>query len=186
MAYVTEAEVRLAAARATQPTYKSAATLLRESRDTVRTTFDVFLSHSYVDQELVLGAKQLLEEKGLTVYVDWINDPLLDRREVTRATAEKIRGRMRQCRTLLYLHSVNATRSKWCPWELGYFDAFSHPGRRVFIFPVTGSDRSYTTQEYLNLYDTVDIASIGVTTRRKDEVRVKDATGSFKTWSVAA
>lgn len=186
MSYVTETEVRAAAARAKTPTFKTAGTLLREARDTSRSSFDVFLSHSYMDQELVLGAKQLLEEKGLTVYVDWIDDPLLDRREVTRATAEKIRARMRQCRSLLYLHSANATKSKWCPWELGYFDAFTHPSRRVFIFPVTAADRAYTSQEYLNLYDTVDMASIGVATRRRDDIKVKDASGSFRSWSVAA
>lgn len=112
MSYVTESEVRAAAARAKAATFKSAGILLRESRDTYQSSFDVFLSHSFMDQELVLGAKQLLEEKGLSVYVDWIDDPLLDRTAVTRATAEKIRGRMRQCRTLLYLHSANATKSK--------------------------------------------------------------------------
>lgn len=175
MSYVTESEVRAAAARAKAATFKTAGILLRESRDTYQSSFDVFLSHSFMDQELVLGAKQLLEEKGLTVYVDWIDDPLLDRTAVTRATAEKIRGRMRQCRTLLYLHSANATKSKWCPWELGYFDAFTHPSRRVFIFPVTAADRAYTSQEYLNLYDTVDMASIGVATRRRDDIRIKSA-----------
>ena len=186
MSYVTESEVRAAAARAKAATFKSAGILLRESRDTYQSSFDVFLSHSFMDQDLVLGAKQLLEEKGLSVYVDWIDDPLLDRTAVTRATAEKIRGRMRQCRTLLYLHSANATKSKWCPWELGYFDAFTHPSRRVFIFPVTAADRSYTSQEYLNLYDTVDMASIGVATRRRDDIRVKGADSSFRAWSVAA
>lgn len=186
MSYVTEAEVRAAARRATQATFKTTASVLRESRDTARTTFDVFLSHSYVDQDLVLGAKQILEDKGLTVYVDWINDPLLDRQTVTRVTAIKIRTRMRQCRTMFYLHSVNAKQSKWCPWELGYFDAFTHPARKVFVFPVTGSDRSFTTQEYLSLYDTVDIHSIGVPTQTRDEIRIKDSTGSLKNWSAAA
>ena len=65
MSYVTESEVRAAAARAKAATFKSAGILLRESRDTYQSSFDVFLSHSFMDQELVLGAKQLLEEKGL-------------------------------------------------------------------------------------------------------------------------
>lgn len=186
MPYVTESEVRAAASRARSPIFETASTILRKARDTQQDSFDIFLSHSYVDQDLVLGAKQLLEEKGLSVYIDWISDPLLDRKEVTRVTADKIRRRMRQCRTMLYLHSLNATRSKWCPWELGYFDAFTHPSRRVFVFPVTGADRSYVSQEYLSLYDTVDFDSIGIATRRRNDVRLRDVSGGIKAWSLVA
>ena len=90
MSYVTESEVRAAAARAKAATFKSAGILLRESRDTYQSSFDVFLSHSFMDQELVLGAKQLLEEKGLSVYVDWIDDPLLGLKLNQRLEAERL------------------------------------------------------------------------------------------------
>ena len=134
MSYVTESEVRAAAARAKAATFKSAGILLRESRDTYQSSFDVFLSHSFMDQELVLGAKQLLEEKGLSVYVDWIDDPLLDRTAVTRATAEKIRGRMRQCRTLLYLHS--AAHAPGAEGGINIGDPRLGPSPLIFPLPI--------------------------------------------------
>jgi hypothetical protein len=46
-------------------------------------TFDVFLSHSVRDAQLVLGLKKLLEGEGLTVYVDWIEDKDLDCKTVS-------------------------------------------------------------------------------------------------------
>jgi hypothetical protein len=64
--------------------------------------FDVFLSHSYTDSTTILGVFDLLEAQGLSVYVDWIVDNQLDRTKVSRQTADKLRQRMRQCRSLIY------------------------------------------------------------------------------------
>lgn len=131
---------------------------LRESRDTSSTSFDVFLSHSIMDAQLVLGAKFELEAQGLTVYIDWISDPLLDRNKVSVATADQLRRRMRQCKMLVYVHSENAAISKWCPWELGYFDGFR--GGNVFIMPVVASaQHTFSGQEYLGLYPYLEPAA---------------------------
>ncbi len=48
----------------------------------------LFLSHSTSDAEIILGVKGVLEDYGKTVYVDWLEDPQLDRRNVTAASAE--------------------------------------------------------------------------------------------------
>src|ERR1700733_3990964 len=106
---------------------KSAAT----SEDTF---FDVFLSHSFKDAEVIAGVKSYIEDQGLTVYVDWIDDPQADRRYVTAATADMLRRRMNHCGTLLYASTDAAINSKWMPWELGYFDG-SKPGH-VGIVPI--------------------------------------------------
>lgn len=45
--------------------------------------FDIFLSHSIRDSELVLGVKVVLEDAGKSVYIDWIEDPALDRAQVS-------------------------------------------------------------------------------------------------------
>lgn len=118
--------------------------------------YDIFLSHSSLDADVILGLKVVLERHGLRVYVDWIDDPLLDRSKVTPETADALRKRMGACRALFYAYSPNSANSKWMPWELGYFDGH---GGRVGIVPVTefASDR-FEGQEYLGLYPYVDEA----------------------------
>lgn len=118
----------------------------------LRSSFDVFLSHSFRDRELILGLRTLLEQGGLTVYIDWIDDPDLDRNAVSPDTAAVIRGRMKQSTSLLYATSRNAADSKWMPWELGYFDGLKG---KVGVVPIsTGATRpaSLNQREYLGLY----------------------------------
>ncbi|MBE2262433.1 MAG: toll/interleukin-1 receptor domain-containing protein [Burkholderiaceae bacterium] len=159
MAYFTKSEARAAAER-NRGLRKSAGMtsgrILRESviAATVTDTFDVFLSHSIADAEIVLGIKQLLEESGLKVYVDWVEDAHLDRRAVSKETAAVLRQRMRQSKSLIYLSSDNSSSSKWMPWELGYFDGFKPDG--VAIMPVLeNSTDTFIGQEYLGLYPIV-------------------------------
>jgi len=151
MAFFTKSEARRAAQRATGT--RSAQDVLRDGRKSYREDdhFDVFLSHSINDAELVLGIKVLLEGQGLRVYVDWIEDKALERDHVTVQTAEVLRKRMKQSDSLLYLATDNASKSKWMPWELGYFDGFKPGG--VGVWPVLDeSDAPFEGQEYLALY----------------------------------
>lgn len=113
--------------------------------------FDMFLSHTIRDAEIVLGMKELLAEMGYKVYVDWIDDPQLDRRNVNRNTADKIRSRMQQCDSLFFVTTQNSVDSKWMPWECGYFDGIKS---KVAIVPVVqySSDEKFRGQEYLGLY----------------------------------
>lgn len=101
----------------------------------------------------------LLEDMGKKVYVDWMNDPELDRSQVNKHTAERLRARMNQSDSLLYLASDNASNSKWMPWELGYFDG--HKPGKVAILPVLDkADQKFEGQEYLGLYPTIDKDSL--------------------------
>lgn len=50
-------------------------------------SFDIFLSHSYLDKEDVEGLYIELTRMGFKVYVDWIIDPNLVRTNVTKTTA---------------------------------------------------------------------------------------------------
>jgi hypothetical protein len=136
---------------------KSAARMLSDAAaaQQYRSHFDVFLSHSFHDADLILGVYALLMGQGLTVYVDWIIDPQLERGKVTSRTAEIVRERMRQSRALIYAHSLNSGNSKWMPWELGYFDGFRST---VAILPI--SDTGHGTiagVEYLSLYPYIDV-----------------------------
>lgn len=138
MRFVNEADARAAARRALAKRHytESAERIFKSQTDARFRSYDIFLSHSIHDADIVLGAKQLLEEKGNTVYVDWIDDPALDRSRVCTETADVLRLRMQHCTSLVYLHSSNSGQSKWMPWELGYFDGFNG---NVAIFPVLGS-----------------------------------------------
>ena len=117
--------------------------------------FDVFLSHSVKDAELVLGVVRILEDMGQKVYVDWVVDQQLSRDSVTKETAETLRNRMKQSSKLLYLATNNASSSKWMPWELGYFDGLK--SGKVAILPLVDySFSSFKGQEYLGLYPALD------------------------------
>ena len=134
---------------------KSVDSILLEKRSEYGSiSYDIFLSHSFLDKELVLGIKILLEELGYSVYVDWIVDYQLNRHNVTKGTAKLIRERMRSCKSLFYAISNNSESSKWMPWECGYFDGYK---QKVAIFPIINSlNEKYNRQEYLALYPYVE------------------------------
>jgi TIR domain len=159
MAFFTKSEARAAAGRTrivARGAGKTFEKILKEETiaSAATASFDVFLSHSISDAELVTGVKALLEAKSLKVYVDWVEDPLLDRSKVSKATAALLRARLRQCKSLIYLATDNSTTSKWMPWEVGYFDGFK-PGC-VAVMPVLDqASEQFVGQEYLGLYPVV-------------------------------
>lgn len=155
MAFYTLSQAREAARRSGGNTTYSADTILRKESKSCRTSFDVFLSHAYLDAQAILGVKAVLEAMNLTVYVDWIDDRELDREKVTPATADKLRQRMRQSASLIFATSRASVNSKWMPWELGYFDGF-RPGR-IAVFPlVNAAGDSFVGQEYIGLYPRIE------------------------------
>lgn len=158
MAYLTESEVRARAARITQRLRKSADQVLTEATASVGQKFDVFLSHSSAEpEEILLGVKALLEDRGLSVYVDKYTDPQLEPDSVTPETAQILRQRMRNSNSLLYVHSPHSKSSRWMPWELGFFDGLNGT---VGIVPVTRSqEEAFKGEEYLSLYPYVDVAA---------------------------
>jgi len=167
MPILTTREVQDAARRAMGQSgqTKTAGAILREAvnfsdlRREQGTKFDVFLSHSSQDANLVLGIKQLLEDRKLTVYVDWINDPQLDRSKVTPQTAATLRSRMKSCKSLFFVDTDNSISSKWMPWECGYFDA--HSNEKVAIIPVRdNAQSSYAGREFLGLYYYITFESV--------------------------
>lgn len=115
-------------------------------------TYDVFLSHSFRDANIVWGLTKLLENLNLTVYVDWINDSKLDRKNPSIATAEYLKKRMRSSHSLLSVYSTSMSESKWVPWEVGYFESVND---KIAILPITqreSTESEFKGQEYLGLY----------------------------------
>lgn len=118
----------------------------------MKNKFDLFLSHSFLDRDEVTNLVARFNKCGYSVYVDWMYDPQLDRSNVTKKTAEKLRQTMEQSQGLAYLATGNSSNSKWCPWELGYFDGKSRNSRCCILPVLSYNSYSYRGQEYLGLY----------------------------------
>lgn len=115
------------------------------------------------------GIYYVLKNMGFKVYVDFMVDPQLDRRSVTKETAECIQSRLKHSKSLIYAQSSNAAMSKWMPWELGVVDGNTS---KCFIMPVQkGYEIINSRQEYLLLYPV-----IGINT--SNELRVYDSESS--------
>jgi hypothetical protein len=137
----------------------SAAILARETvtANASLREYDIFLSHSSEDAIYIQALHDELTEAGFAVYVDWIEDPQMDRSKVSKATAAVLRERMKRCRSLLYATSQSAKKSVWMPWELGYMDARTKS--RVAVVPIVDdadAGKDYRGQEYLGLYPYLD------------------------------
>lgn len=113
--------------------------------------YDLFISHSFKNKELVIGLNHLFKMAGYKVYIDWIDDKGLDRNNVTATTAFLIKNRIRASKGMAYISTANSTTSKWCPWELGVSDGIKG---KVCILPVM--DSNFKGQEYLSLYPYLD------------------------------
>lgn len=117
--------------------------------------YDIFISHSYQDRDVVeVLLHNLISYYNFnyTFYIDWIEDSNLSHEKVTFENAAKIRKRLNKCKCLLYITSEHYIESKWMPWELGYFDAKKN---KVAILPLSESSEEkndYNGLEYLGLY----------------------------------
>ena len=110
--------------------------------------YDVFLSHSSLDSDLVLQLLSILNSKGLTVYVDWVEDQTALKRYLTSAdTAKVLIERIKSSRVILYVKTSQSALSLWTPWELGYAQAIGKKITALEIEYIVG------TPQYLDIYD---------------------------------
>ncbi len=130
--------------------------------------YNLFISHSFSDKELVAGFYHLFNRAGYKVYIDWIeDDKKLNRSRVTSDTAALIKSRINASEGTAYVSTSNSTSSKWCPWELGVADGMKG---KVCILPVMNN--SFKGQEYLGLYPYLEYAK--VQGKKKQEFWVYD------------
>ena len=114
-------------------------------------SYDIFLSHSFDDARVVKIVKELLEESGYSVYVDWIEDEHLDRGEVSHETAVVLRNRMNNCSSRIYLTSPSAEKSLWMPWLHGC------KNRSQSVAQTVGDGEQFEGREYLGMYPYLDL-----------------------------
>jgi hypothetical protein len=155
MALLNRQELRQKAQRKFGSFAKSESSkVLNESTRTFSATktYDIFLSHSYLDADEIEALKEVFEDHKFSVYVDWIEDKQLRRDNVTIDTAKTIKQRLRSCKTLVYAFSINSPNSKWMPWELGFFDGYNG---KVSVLPLTDTptgQESYKGVEFVGIY----------------------------------
>ncbi|WP_438480861.1 toll/interleukin-1 receptor domain-containing protein [Oleiharenicola lentus] len=149
---------------------------VNESRAAASRT--AFLCHSHKDRVYAIGLKTILEEQGVSLYVDWIDDPMPDR--PTRETADHIRRKIGDSHLFLFLATPNSMASRWCPWELGIADSrkgFDH----IAIVP-TQDGTTFYGNEYLLLYRRLEMESVysyGTFTKRAQLFSPNSSTGTY-------
>lgn len=112
-------------------------------------SYDLFLSHSSIDSELLLKLKSILNHSNINIYIDWVNDRDALKRELTNAdTANAIIERLKSSNALLYVHTDASLNSRWTPWELGFFHALKN---KVCIYNPDNIEKA----AYLDIYPTV-------------------------------
>lgn len=110
--------------------------------------YDVFLSHSSLDNNLVLQLMSILNSKGLTVYIDWVEDKSALKRELTSAdTAKVLIERIKSSRAIVYVKTTQSALSLWTPWELGYAQAI---GKKITVLEI---EYILGTPQYLDIFD---------------------------------
>lgn len=180
MPFITESQVRNKVADVS-PMFHKLFLAIDAATSVLRESFDIFLSHSTRDAEIILGLKRLLEETGKTVYIDWIKDPDLDSGGVCGDTAEALRKRMRQCSSLFYVYSRSSQKSRWMPWELGYFDGINGNVAVLPVIPESG-ELDFENEEYLQLYPKVDFINIASEPRMFVNKSQKLESGTYKSF----
>jgi len=153
MAYLTESRLREAYRRSSQ----SIESMHKSFSAGRKPDATVFLSHSHLDRDLIIGFIQEMKEIGLYVYVDWNDGSMPD--HTNRETADKIKKRIIKTDLFMVFATENAMKSRWVPWEIGVADQ-AKP-EKIFVIPVSKDGYGFSGNEYLQLYKRVEIAEGG-------------------------
>jgi hypothetical protein len=132
---------------------------------------DVFISHKKEDLDRARALKRLIKDWKFSCYIDGDDTELhadnTGPHEAPRpkALADRIRENLRTCRCLIFAYSARSKRSRWMPWELGFFDGrWGHKQIGLFSLDQIASDQedgampdecadmTLSLQEYLDLY----------------------------------
>ena len=117
-----------------------------------RKTFDIFLSHSSNDVNILLKIKTMLNATGINVYIDWVNDRLELRRELTcQDTAKVIIERIKASNAMIYVSTDSSATSQWTPWELGYAHAL---GKKISVLTL---ENNGNRPAYLDIYPKAEL-----------------------------
>ena len=152
MAYLTEAKLKV---NSFSKTYKS--DYLQRNKETALVS--IFLSHSHRDREIVEGFINILAREGVSIYVDWQDHNMP--RITSRNTAEEIKEIIYGLDLFMVLATRNAMQSRWVPWEIGIADC-GKKQEEIVVVPVADPSGQFHGNEYLQIYQTIEIADSGI------------------------
>lgn len=96
--------------------------------------YDVFVSHSAIDEVLVKDLKKQLNENGLTIYCDWTSDNDFLKRELAGVFTEIVlKTRIKQSKAVIFLQTKNSINdsgeiiSKWIQMEIDFANEILKP-----------------------------------------------------------
>lgn len=136
-----------------------------------------FLCHSHKDSDLAKGLQVLLAENGWVLYIDWQDSEMPETPD--KETATKIKNKISETDWFLFLATSNSTKSRWCPWEIGFADA-RKSNDKIMIVPTTDQSGNWYGNEYLQLYRKIDTGSSTAT--GKSGYAVFEPNASTGTW----
>lgn len=115
-------------------------------------SYDMFISHSYLDMPLLLKVKDELNSKGISVYCDWLSDnDYLKRRFISEYTEAVLKKRIEQSKNILFLQTENSVNrygdisSKWVSMELAYANEKS---KQLFCLNFTQGESIFEDIDY--------------------------------------
>lgn len=128
--------------------------------------FDVFISHKKEDIDIAKRLQARIDQLGYKCYVDAQDKGLSEaekRGDGHLALPLRLREKLRNCLSLIYVCSPKSPLSRWMPWELGFFDGrYDKSAAGIYLTEDVvekgaGQDGAISAiQEYLNLYPTVN------------------------------
>ncbi len=119
----------------------------------------VFLSHKHndlADEEVVKGFIEVLDNYGVKVYIDSMDNTLPA--QTTGDTANRIKDIIKYSNKFIFLATAKAIESFWCNWELGIGDVHKYKSH-IAIVPIKEKDQfdsQYKGNEYLQIYPRID------------------------------
>lgn len=119
----------------------------------------IFLSHKHKDLEEVeeaTGVIEMLEDLGVKVYIDSMDNKMPD--QTTGETAARIKEIIKYCDKFILLATAKAIESYWCNWELGIGDVHKFQ-RHIAVLPIKEKGEynyQYKGNEYLQIYPHID------------------------------
>lgn len=113
--------------------------LIKENSVQKLKTYDLFISHSCLDKDIVRSVVKAANNVGMNCYVDWISDnDFLKRSLVSNYTKEVLKARMECASKLLFLSTDNSRKSSWVSFELDYFQ--NEVKREIVMIIADGTD----------------------------------------------
>ncbi|MFV0166721.1 nucleoside 2-deoxyribosyltransferase [Empedobacter falsenii] len=135
--------------------------------------YDLFLSHSSTNKDLLLGVKTMLNSLNFNVYIDWINDEESLKRTLTNAdTAHVIIERLKACDALMFVYTQDSLKSLWTPWEIGYFHSLK--GKICVYYPDDIDENLIPA--YINIYPKVYLEE------NRFVVKIDEETMPIRSW----